>query len=273
MQPTWGSYEDAAHTTPRETFNSSYRTAYMFGESFNTGNYTVGFYDGAGARVTDVSGTFASGNLSAEYLLSTNMTSKEGTWHAVVFNDAQGSPPATYAAANATAGYLVEDDFTVDSSAMQPTWESYDDAVQSNVWGTVGDPYTDTTQTAYMYGQGFAAGTYAVGFYDNAGDKAGSDVSGTFASGNLSAQFALNTDPTGAEGTWHAVVFDTALGSPSANYTATSGAAGYVTEDDFEVNASAIPEIPTVLAAIGVAMFCFGIYYWMRRRRLAYVQA
>ncbi len=170
------------------------------------------------------------------------------------------------------------DGFTIiTSSAMflsGPIWESYKEAGIITVWGTVGDPYTATTRTAYMYGEDFTAGyTYSVGFYDADGDKAGSDVSGTLTDTSLRAQFALNTDPTRAEGTWHAVVFDTAGGTPPATYGTTSGAAGYVTEDDFEVLASAIPEFPTVLAAIGVAGLCFGVYYWMRRRRLTYVQA
>jgi len=47
----------------------------------------------------------------------------------------------------------------------------------------------------------------------------------------------------------------------------------YIIDDDFYVAESAIPEFPTVIAAIGVAGLCFAIYYWMRKRRLAYVQA
>jgi len=37
----------------------------------------------------------------------------------------------------------------------------------------------------------------------------------------------------------------------------------------FTVESSAIPEFPTVFAAIGVAGLCFAIYYWMRKKRLA----
>ena len=43
--------------------------------------------------------------------------------------------------------------------------------------------------------------------------------------------------------------------------------------DSFYVAQSAIPEFPTVMAGIMVAGLCFGIYYWMRQRRLAYVKA
>jgi len=49
---------------------------------------------------------------------------------------------------------------------------------------------------------------------------------------------------------------------------------GLLANDSFYVAQSAIPEFPTVMAAIVVAGVCFGIYYWMRRKRqLAYVKA
>jgi len=44
-------------------------------------------------------------------------------------------------------------------------------------------------------------------------------------------------------------------------------------EFQFEATAAAIPEFPTGLAAIVVAGLCFGIYWWMRKRRLAHVKA
>ena len=47
----------------------------------------------------------------------------------------------------------------------------------------------------------------------------------------------------------------------------------YIVEDSFDVEQSAIPEFPTVITVIVVAGLCFGIYYWMRKRRLAYVKA
>jgi len=40
----------------------------------------------------------------------------------------------------------------------------------------------------------------------------------------------------------------------------------FIADDSFVVDASAIPEFPEVMAAIGVAGLCFGIYYWMRKR-------
>lgn len=69
-----------------------------------------------------------------------------------------------------------------------------------------------------------------------------------------------------------AVVFDNDLGSPSDNYTDASTTDGYMVEDAFEVTNAAIPEFPVVIAGIVVVGTCFGIYYWMRQRRLAYVK-
>ena len=154
------------------------------------------------------------------------------------------------------------------------TLESYDDDIQSNVWGTVADPYaaeTGTT-TAYIYGVNFIASHgYTVGYYDNLGVKIVSDSASSTAGNALSSQYILYTGDA-EPGTWHAVVFDDDLGSPPATYAETSGAAGYMVEDDFEVSVSAIPEFPTVMAGIVVAGLCFGAYYWMRKRRLAYVR-
>ncbi|MFC2058740.1 hypothetical protein ACFLTS_03735, partial [Chloroflexota bacterium] len=76
-------------------------------------------------------------------------------------------------------------------------------------------------------------------------------------------------------GTWHAVVYDTEFygSGPESTYSAASGNAGYVTEDAFTVQAAAIPEIPTVIAGIGVVGLCFAIYCWMRRRKTKHVKA
>lgn len=154
--------------------------------------------------------------------------------------------------------------------------ESYDDDIQSNVWGTGANPYASGTgtTTAYMYGENYTASHgYTVGYYDNGGTWVVDHNISSAADNTLSSQYFLTTNPGAEAGTWHAVVFDDDLGSPPATYAETSGAAGYMVEDDFEVNASAIPEFPTVMAGIMVTGLCFGIYYWMRKRRLAYVKA
>ena len=156
------------------------------------------------------------------------------------------------------------------------TLESYDDAIQSTVWGTPGDPYANETNTTtvYMYGQNYIASHgYTVGYYDNAGIKAISHSTSSLADNTLSSQYLLGTDDQAEAGTWHAVVFDDDLGTPPPSYADTPSTDGYMVEDSFEVSASAIPEFPTVMAAIVVTGLCFGAYYWMRKRRLAYVKA
>jgi len=59
---------------------------------------------------------------------------------------------------------------------------------------------------------------------------------------------------------------------PPTSYT--PGDPNAVADDVFEVTGYAIPEFPTVITGIVVAGACFGIYYWMRRKRqMAHVKA
>jgi len=154
------------------------------------------------------------------------------------------------------------------------TLESYKEVAHTTVWGTVADPYDTGTQTAYIYGPNFIASHgYTVGYYDNDGTKVASESVISGADNTLSSQYLLTTDPNAIAGTWHAVAFDNDLGSPPNTYAECPGAVGYMVEDSFEVNQGAIPEFPTAMAGITVAGLCFGIYYWMRKRRLAYVKA
>ncbi len=150
------------------------------------------------------------------------------------------------------------------------TWESYREVGHTNVWGTTdpNNPYSSTYHTIYMYGEGYTNGqSYAVGFYDGASTKLGSDVSGSLVGTNLSCQFEISNHHGSTPGLWHAVVFDTASGSPPATYAECSTAPGYVVEDSFEVAADAVPEFPALFSVIGVSGLCLGIYYLMRRRR------
>ncbi len=66
----------------------------------------------------------------------------------------------------------------------------------------------------------------------------------------------------------------TAFGTESyATITTSPATYGLLADDSYNVDASAIPEFPAVIAGIAVAGMCFWIYYWMRKRRLARVQA
>ena len=130
------------------------------------------------------------------------------------------------------------------------------------------DPkHASDSQTAYLYGaSSLASHGYHVGYYDGDGNIVQSDGVTSGAGSTLSSECHFLSHPTAAIGTWHAVVFDDSQGSPPATYAACSTACGYVVEDDFVVAEGAVPEFSTVMAAIGVAGFCFGIYYLMRRR-------
>jgi len=85
------------------------------------------------------------------------------------------------------------------------------------------------------------------------------------ATGVLTGECDFTTKPSAAAGTWHSVVFNT-TGDILGNYADARGDPSYIIDDVFIVDSSAIPEFPTVMAGIGVAGLCFGIYYWMRRK-------
>jgi hypothetical protein len=156
------------------------------------------------------------------------------------------------------------------------TAESYNGSAHT----TVDNLYNSGENTAYIWAHGLRTSkTYAVAYYDadvtGGGQKIATDSGLTStAYGNLSSQYLLTTDPGATPGTWHAVVFDSEFGGgPPTNYNDAVTNAGYVVEDSFEVTGAAIPEFPTVMAGIVVIGLCFVIYYWMRKRRLAYVKA
>ncbi len=139
---------------------------------------------------------------------------------------------------------------------------------------TVSNSYSSTGDIVYMYGETFDLDVqYTLGFFDGAGAKL-SDTSFTEAGGDDGIMDTLSIQPSSypssTEGTWHAVVYQGS--STPANYASVSKAdANYVITDSFTVNASAIPEFPTILSAVVVIGVCSGIFYWLRRRRVAHV--
>ena len=130
-------------------------------------------------------------------------------------------------------------------------------------------------------GTGFAAGNYDVGYYDGAGSQvliALDENVAVSGNGTLYSEYLLTTDVTATgDDWWHALVQPAGALNPLPNDYATAVADpdGYelLANDSFYVAESAIPEFPTVMAAIMVAGLCAGIYYWMRKRKLAYVKA
>ncbi len=211
-------------------------------------------YDGAEITLTTAYATY-----STPYTTNPQTTS-EWTWLEV--NNLQAGvglkKPTGGATSRGTQVWVVVD-------YTPATLESYDDDIQSNVWGTVADPYDATYNVAYIYGPNFTASHgYNVGYYDNAGTKIQSEAVVSAADNTLSSQYLLTTNPSAVAGTWHAVVYDNDIAPPPPTYVASDS--NSVVEDDFEVAANAIPEFSTIMAAIAVAVLCFGIYYWMRKR-------
>ena len=153
---------------------------------------------------------------------------------------------------------------------QEQQWESYQLTGRTTVWGTVANPYNSTYHIAYMKGGGFTAShDYKIGYYDGDGSQASSvEAQTSDGDGVLTGAYDITTDVNVTAGTWHSVVFDTTGNIPD-NITDARADLNYIFEDDFEVSVSAIPEFPTVFAAIGVAGLCFVIYYRMRKKRLA----
>ena len=137
------------------------------------------------------------------------------------------------------------------------TWGSFSDLAHN----TVHNDFTTGENNVYMYGENFESGTYHVGFYDADGTKTCSD--GTLTTDTLAAQCKFTVYPDSAYGTWHAVVYKEP-NSPPATYIANDP--NRVVEDRFTVQSGAIPEFPTVVAAIAVCMLCAVAYVVMRRR-------
>jgi len=169
-------------------------------------------------------------------------------------------------------------DFSLDwipvSITFTAPWESYSDSGHT----TVEDNFTPGNNHVYMEGTGFPNGNYDVGYYDADGSLAATDENISVSAGTLNSEYLLTTDPYAVgDGWWHALVQP--AGAPNSlpsTYAVAIADPDYyelMADDSFYVAQAAIPEFPTVMAGIMVAGICFGIYYWMRKRRLAYVKA
>ena len=147
------------------------------------------------------------------------------------------------------------------------SWESYAEAAHTNVWGTAGHKYDSSNHTAYMYGEGFKLNhDYKVAYYDTDGWKVQTEFTNSSGgAGALSSQYDFTSNVSSAPGTWHCVVLNT-TGSAPNTYDEAKADANYTVDDAFEVEQSAIPEFPTVVAAIAVCMLCAVAYVVMRRR-------
>jgi len=169
-------------------------------------------------------------------------------------------------------------DFSLDwipvSVTFTAPWESYNDPGHT----VVEDNFSESTNHVYMQGTGFPTGSYNVSYYDADGLWVGVDEPISVTDGTLNSEYLLTTDPSAAgNADWHALVQPAGATQPlPSDYSTAVVDPDYyelMANDSFFVAQSAIPEFPTVIAGIMVAGLCFGIYYWMRKRRLAYVKA
>jgi hypothetical protein len=157
-------------------------------------------------------------------------------------------------------------------------WDSHTDIGRTN---PAEDTFASPNTTVYMKGTGFTNGNYNIAYYDatvtGEGNWIATDTNISVSNGELNSAYLLTTNQSAIGGTWHALV------QPFSGYTAFPGTYntavaapdtyGLLANDSFTVQQSAIPEFPTVIAGIAVAGTCFAIYYWMRKRKQAYVKA
>jgi hypothetical protein len=117
----------------------------------------------------------------------------------------------------------------------------------------------------YIQGAYFKVSTaHHVAYYDAGGAQVLSDGVSSDANGVVNSLCIFSNYPSSAPGTWHAVIYEDSVSAPAATYTAND--TNSIRECALTVTADAIPEFPEVIAAIGVAGLCFGIYWWLRRR-------
>ena len=145
--------------------------------------------------------------------------------------------------------------------ASLPPATSYSDSGHT----TECNDYSDysTEHIAYMKTTGLLNSYgYRMAYYDGGNDKKATEDNTSDAEGNLTTQhtFVAGAD---VDGTWNVIVCDDAH-TPPATYDSTWTYT--IASDTFTVQASAIPEFPTVLAAIVCLALCAGIYLWMRRK-------
>lgn len=152
-----------------------------------------------------------------------------------------------------------------------PPWDSYDSGCAS-VTDTFDAP---PNNVLCAKGTGVSTSTtYDIAYYDGAGAKVIEESAVTATGGALqSSSYTISSCcASSTQGTWHVVAFESAA-TPPATYGAIVQNTDLVVADDtFTVNALAIPELSTVLAAMGMGATAAAAYLWMRRR-MVYVPA
>ncbi|MFC2066436.1 CARDB domain-containing protein [Chloroflexota bacterium] len=110
-----------------------------------------------------------------------------------------------------------------------------------------------------------ASQNYRMAYYDGSDAKRLTRDRTASATGNFSSHrtFVAGTD---VGGTWNVIVCSTSYTPPS---TYSASWENTIASHSFTVQSSAIPEFPTILAAIISISLCAGIYLWMRRKAIA----
>ncbi|MBA7690960.1 hypothetical protein ES703_99496 [subsurface metagenome] len=146
------------------------------------------------------------------------------------------------------------------ASASAQTWGSYSDPDHT----VPSDNFIELHCTVYMYGEGFGKSVeYKIIYWDGQGYKRVVEVQKATGQGELSSEYTFGSPDV--EGDWHCTVYPTEYDPSSYDPADTN----IVADDTLYARSYAFDDVPimvTVIAAIGVAGLCFGIYYWMRRR-------
>ncbi|MFC1979590.1 S8 family serine peptidase [Chloroflexota bacterium] len=188
---------------------------------------------------------------------------KNPTWTPAQVRHALESTTGT-ASWNSTYGWGLIDAYDAVNSSL-PTLESYKVGYPGDSGSQQEDIFDDfaTENMVYVYSTGLLPSyNYRVVYYDGSTAMRITEDETSDASGNLSTERTF-LEGTDVAGTWNVIVCNQTH-TPPSTYSSTWE---YTIQDDaFTVQGTAIPELPTITAAIGVAGLCFGIYYWMRRR-------
>lgn len=157
--------------------------------------------------------------------------------------------------------------------SSEPAWESY----RGSGGGTVDDYFADFGEenTVYMSGTGYTPSTYyRVIFWDEVDGswyKRQTEDKQSDVSGSLDLQHTFGGDDT--DENWHCTVYDSTIYSPDtydpADIHIVADDNSYTGVYAFNVQQSAIPEFPTILAAVVAMALSAGIYLWMRRKAVA----
>lgn len=134
----------------------------------------------------------------------------------------------------------------VASVAGATTWGSYSDPAHA----VPCESFAEYHDTIYAYGTGFIKNTwYTIKWTDGGGQVILTEVNKSGGNGLLESCHVVND--TNAPGLWYSRV-----------YLSTT----LVASDTFTVEASAVPEFPTMLSGLMVAGACTSIFWKLRRR-------